>query len=202
MTKSGPGKSHRKGISLNRLGEMFATDELARQWLEKHIWPDGPHCPHCGTSNVQYPIKHKTMTYRCRDCPNRPQFSLKIGTIMQSSNLGYRDWAIAIYLLATGLKDVSAMKLHRDLEIAYSSAWHLAHRLRAAFAAGEAHRFTGPVEVDETYIGGKRKNMSNRKRRELREAGAGRGAVGKTAVIGAKDRETNQVSARIIQVNR
>lgn len=176
---------------------MFPDDDKSREWLEKQIWPYGPHCPHCESFNVQCNIKHNTMTHRCRDCPNRPQFSLKTGTIMQSSNLGYRDWAIAIYLLAANIKGISALKLSRELEIAYTSAWHLAHRIRAAFEAGETPRFSGPAEVDETYVGGKRKNMSLSKRKELK--GAGCGAVGKAAIVGVKDRETNKVTARHVQ---
>ncbi len=195
MSQKAPGKSYRKGISLKKLGEMFPDDDRAREWLEKQIWPQGPYCPHCGSFNVQCGIKHRTMTHRCRDCPKRPQFSLKTGTIMQASNLGYRDWAIAIFLLTTNLKGVSAMKLHRDLEIAYTSAWHLAHRLRAAFAGGDTPMFHGPAETDETYFGGKRKNMPKAKR----EAMTGRGTVGKAIVAGVKDRETGKVIARKVE---
>ncbi len=86
--------------------------------------------------------------------------------------------------------------LHRDLNIDQRSAWFLAHRLRVALAE-KGGVFAGPVEVDETYFGGKRKNTSNAKRKEL--AGTGRGAVGKTAVIGEKDRGTNQVAAKVIE---
>ena len=192
MGRKAPGRAHRRGISLVKLHRMFPDDDAARAWIEKQIWPQGPYCPHCGSFNVQAGIKHRTMTHRCRDCPKRPQFSLKTGTIMQASNLSYQTWAIAIYLLTTNLKGVAAMKLHRDLEISYKSAWHLAHRLRKAFESGEAPIFQGPVEADETYIGGKRKNMSNRKRKEL----TGRGTVGKAAVAGVKDRATNQVAVR------
>ena len=199
MAQKAPGKAHRKGISLKRLGEMFPDDEAAREWLEAHIWPQGPHCPHCGSFNVQCGIKHKSMTHRCRDCDNRPQFSMKTGTVMQGTKLGYRDWAIAIYLLTTNLKSVAAMKLHRDLEITYKSAWHLAHRLREAFGGGDEAMFAGPAEADETHIGGKRRNKSNAQRKALREAGAGRGAVDMTPVIGVKDRETNKVAARKIE---
>ena len=195
MAQKAPGKSHRKGISVKKLGDMFPDNEKSRKWLEAQIWPHGPYCPHCGSFNVQCDIKHNTMTHRCRDCPNRPQFSLKTGNVMQSSNLGYRDWAIAIYLLTTNLKGVSAMKLHRELEIAYTTAWHLAHRLRAAFEDGEMPKMNGPVEVDETHIGGKRKNMPKARRKEM----SGRGAVGKATVIGVKDRETNKVVARKIE---
>ncbi len=199
MAQKAPGKAHRKGISLKRLGEMFPDDEAARKWLEAHIWPQGPHCPHCGSFNVQCGIKHKSMTHRCRDCDNRPQFSMKTGTVMQGTKLGYRDWAIAIYLLTTNLKSVAAMKLHRDLEITYKSAWHLAHRLREAFGGSDEALFAGPAEADETHIGGKRRNKSNAQRKALREAGAGRGAVDMTPVVGVKDRETNKVAARKIE---
>ena len=194
MAKKAPGKSDREGISLTRLMRMFPDDEAARHWIEAQIWPDGPYCPHCGSTNVQCGIKHKTMTHRCRECPNRPQFSLKTGTVMQGTKLGYQTWAIAIYLVTTNLKGVSSMKLHRDLEITQKSAWHLAHRLRKAFEGGEP-LFTGPVEADETYIGGKRKNMPKSKRAAL----TGRGAVGKAIVVGTKDRETNKVAARAVE---
>ena len=123
---------------------------------------------------------------------------MKVGTIMEGSNLGYQTWAIAIYLCLTSLKSVSSMKLHRDLGITQKSAWHLAHRLRKAFAT-KGGMFSGPVEVDETFVGGKRKNMSNAKRRELAAQGVGRGSVGKTAVVGEKDRDTNHVVAHVVE---
>ena len=81
-------------------------------------------------------------------------FSLKIGTLMEGSNLGYRVWGIAIYLISTNLKGVSSMKLHRDLEVTQKTAWHLAHRLRRSFEERGA-LFAGPLEIDETYIGGR-----------------------------------------------
>ncbi len=193
MTKhKGPGKADREGISLKKLMRMFPDDNAARKWFEAQIWPQGPCCPHCGSLNVQSGITHKSMTHRCRDCPKRPMFSIKTGTVMQSSKLGYQTWAIAIYLAMTGLKGVSSMKLHRDLEITQKSAWHLAHRIRKAIEGGEAPMFAGLAEADETFFGEKRKNMPNRKRKELE----GRGTVGKAAVVGVKDRETNRVSAR------
>ena len=196
MGKKGPGKAHREGISLVKLMKTFPDDVTAYAWFERTLWPDGPYCPRCGSFNVLYPTKHRTMTHRCRDCPGRSDFSLKTGTVMQSSKLGYQTWAIAIYLMMTGLKGTAAMKMHRDLDITYKTAWHLAHRLRKALAGGSAPMFSGPVEADESYFGGKRKNMSNAKRKELREAGAGPGTVGKAAVAGVKDRETNRVAAR------
>ena len=172
---------------------MFPTDAAAEAWFVERRWPQGAYCPYCGSFIVQCGIKHKTMTHRCRDCEKRPMFTLRTGTIMEGTNLGYRVWAIAFYLVATNLKGVSSMKLHRDLGVTQKTAWHLAHRIRKTREAKQ-EQFAGPVEVDETYMGGRRKNMPAKKRKEL----TGRGAVGKAAVAGAKDRETNRVSARVV----
>jgi transposase-like protein len=172
---------------------MFPHDAAAEQWFIRVRWPQGPQCPHCGAGShrVQSGAKHKTMPFRCRAC--RKRFSVRSGTVMQHSNLGYQVWAMAIYLFTTSLKSVSSMKLHRDLDIAQNSAWHLSHRIRAALCSAGTG-FAGPVEVDETYLGGKRKNMPNAVRKQL----TGRGPVGKTAVVGAKDRATKQVVAKAV----
>ena len=95
------------------------------------------------------------MPYRCRTC--RKTFSVKTGTVMQASNIGYRKWAQAIYLMACGLKGTSSMKLHRDIGVTQKTAWHMAHRIRTTWEEGR-DVFNGPVEVDESYFGGKEKN--------------------------------------------
>ena len=190
----GPGKANRKGLTLIQITDLFPTDAAAEAWFVERRWLQGAYCPYCGSFNVQCGIKHKTMTHRCRDCEKRPMFTLKTGTIMEGTKLGYRVWAIAFYLVATNLKGVSSMKLHRDLGVTQKTAWHLAHRIRRSLEAKQEH-FAGPVEVDETYMGGKRKNMPKAKRKEL----TGRGAVGKTAVAGAKDRATNAITAHVVK---
>ena len=195
MAHRSPGKSHRDGISMVELFRRFPDDETAEAWFVEQRWPKGPHCPHCGSTNVQSGAKHKSMPYRCREKECAKRFSAKTGTVMEGSKLGFQVWMIATYLLSTSLKSVSSMKLHRDLDINQRSAWFLAHRLRVALAQ-KGGLFAGPVEVDETYMGGKRKNMSKAKRRKLKKEGAGRGTDGKAAVAGVKDRETNRVAAR------
>lgn len=186
-----PGKAHREGLTIIELTRMFPNNETAEAWFAKNRWPDGVHCPACGSDNVLTGAASKGQPYRCRERECRRRFSVKTGTVMQSSNLDYQTWAIACYLCLTDLKGVSSMKLHRDLGITQKSAWHLAHRIREAFNDGEG-MFFGPVEADETYIGGKRKNKSNAKRK----VASGRGAVDMAAVVGVKDRETNTVRAR------
>lgn len=195
MAHKTAGKSDRKGISLVQIMRKFPNDETAEAWFIERRWPKGIHCPHCGSTNVQTGAKHKTMPYRCREKECAKRFSPKTGTVMEGSKLGFQVWMIATFLLSTNLKSVSSMKLHRDLSINQRSAWFLAHRLRVALAE-KGGVFDGPVEVDETYFGGRRKNMSNRKRKEL--ANTGRGTVGKTAVVGAKDRDSNRVAAKVV----
>ena len=196
MGKKAPGKSHREGLTLVQVMDMFPTEEAAVAWFESVIWPDGErHCGKCGSTRTREVPNAKPMPYWCTDC--RSYFSVRTGTPLARSNVPMRKWAIAIYLCLTSLKSVSSMKLARDIGVKQSTAWFMLHRIREAWGDDDGEEpFDGPVEVDETYIGGKRKNMSNMKRKAL--AGTGRGAVGKTAVIGMKDRATNQVRAEVI----
>ena len=194
MARKAPGKAHREGLTLVELMDMFPTEEAATEWFESVIWPNGRHCPKCGSERTRE-ASHKYMPYWCSDC--RSYFSVRTGTAMQASKIPLRKWAIAIYLCLTSLKSVSSMKLQRDIGVSQPTAWFMLHRIREAWAGDDDDQLDGPAEVDETYIGGKRRNMSLSKRKEL--AGTGRGAVGKTAVVGVKDRESGEVRAEVIE---
>ena len=195
MSHNAPGKAFRTRISLIQLMDVFPTEEAAREWFEGIYWPDERHCGHCDGTRTRPVASGKPMPYWCTDC--RKYFSVKTGTTMADSNIPLRKWAIGIYLCLTSLKSVSSMKLHRDLGIGQKAAWFMLHRLREAWAEELGDPFDGPIEVDETYIGGLRENMPKTKREQL--ASTGPGPVGKAPVVGAKDRETNQVRAQAIQ---
>ena len=194
MAYKAPGKHHRTGLSVSEFFKMFPDDATAEEWLIKRRWPNGVACPRCGSLNVNTKAKRKSMPFRCREKGCDLDFSTKTGTFMQSSKIGYRDWLFAIYLISTNLKSVSSMKLRRDLGVTQKTAWHLAHRIRGALRSG-GFQFFGPVEADESYFGGKRQNMPKSKRTQLE----GRGPVGKTAVVGVKDRATKKVQAQVVE---
>ena len=192
MPRKAPGKAHREGITIVQLMDMFPTEDAATEWFESVVWPTGRHCPKCGSLRTRE-ASHKKMPYWCTDC--RSYFSVKTGTAMQASKIPLRKWAIAIYLCLTSLKSVSSMKLQRDIGVSQPTAWFMLHRIREAWAEGDDDQFDGPVEVDEVYMGGLRENMPLSKRKKLK----GRGPVGKTVVVGVKDRDSNEIRAEVVE---
>ena len=188
---TGPGKSYRKGLTLVQLFEKFPDDDAAEKWFVEQRWPDGVCCTECGSMNVQVRRTRKPQPYRCRDC--RKDFSVKTDSLMHGSNMGYQKWAMAVYLVTTGLKGISSLKLGRDLGITQKSAWHMAHRIRESWQDDIAESYSGPVEMDETYVGGKERNKHLRKKlgRDWQQ--------GRMVILGMKDRDTNHVSCKNVK---
>ena len=181
MTRPAPGRSHRESVSIFRLVEMFPDEAAARRWFESRAWPDGRHCPRCG-SVATVEATHERMPYWCPAC--RSYFSVRTGTAIERSRIPLRKWVFAIYLEMTSLKGVSSMKLHRDIDVSQKTAWFMLHRIREGLSADDPDPFTGSVEVDETFIGG--------------YVRGGQGGRGKAIVTGAKERESKRITARVV----
>jgi hypothetical protein len=158
-------------------------------------WPDGKiACPKCGGEKAGQ-IKTRRML-RCNSTGCRKQFSAKVGTIFEDSPLGLDKWFVAVWSVANAKNEVSSCELGRALSIRQKSAWSMPHRIREAMKTRTARKFTGEVESDETFVGGKAANMHERRReRDI----LGRGAVGK-AVVHGLDRAFDALARALVQV--
>lgn len=136
--------------------EYFHDEEAAIKHLESILWAGGVICPKCGVIGNAYELKGKTTRIGLKKCGAcRSQFTVKVGTVFESSHIPLYKWLQACYLISASKKGISAHQLHRTLEITYKSAWFMCHRIREAMKDDGIGKLDGIVEVDETYAGGK-----------------------------------------------
>jgi transposase-like protein len=170
----------------------FADLDVSTQFLAELRWPDGPVCPVCESKESSYLSTRRT--WKCKGC--KKQYSVKLGTIFEDSPLGLDKWLPALWMLANCKNGVSSYELARALGVTQKTGWFMLHRIRLAMQTGTFKKLSGQVEVDETYIGGKARNMHEGKRKAR-----GTGMVGKAVVMGLLERH-GEVRAVVIQDNR
>lgn len=179
----------RSTISTFQLFELFPDQESARTYLEGLLWPNGPRCPVCGTGDRITP--RKGGFYRCRQC--KEDFTVRTGTIFERSHVPLHKWLYAMYLVVTARKGISSMQLAKEIGVTQKTAWFVLGRLREACGA-DVGKLAGIVEIDETYVGGIEANKHDHKKLK-----AGRGAVGKTAVVGMRERG-GRTRAKVVEI--
>ncbi len=159
--------------------EKFPDEKTCEDFIVKSRWPRGIFCPHCGGYRVYRLEKQKR--FKCAAC--RKQFTVRTGSVLAESKVTLQQWLLATWLLTSHRKGFSSVQLAKTLGVTQKTAWFLAHRIREAFKEHSGSLFDGTIEIDETFVGGKEKNKHNDKKMK-----AGRGPVGKIAVMGIKER--------------
>jgi transposase-like protein len=163
----------------------YSNLDVCQQELVEARWPDGVECPTCGSKDVGYLANQRR--WQCRSKHPRRQFSVKVGTIFEDSPIGLDKWFTAIWLIAGAKNGISSYEIHRALGVTQKTAWFMLHRIRLAMQSKSFTKMGGTVEVDETYIGGKARNMHASKRERLGLT-QDRSMLGKVAVMGLLQR--------------
>jgi transposase-like protein len=169
----------------------FSNPDVALQFMANLRWADGVAvCPNCESKESSFISTRRV--WKCKAC--KKQFTVKLGTIMEDSPIGLDKWLCAMWMIANCKNGISSYEIHRAIGITQKSAWFLLHRIRLAMQTGTFEKLSGTVECDETFVGGKAKNMHKSKREAKIQ---GRGATGKAIVMGVLER-AGEVRAKVI----
>lgn len=179
--------------TLQEVIKHFSANEmLCIDFFASMRWADGiAVCPNCENTKTSFLATRKL--WKCKAC--KKQFSVKVGTVLEGSNIRLDKWICAIWLIVNAKNGISSYEIHRSIGVTQKTAWFMLHRIRASMKTGSFEKLSGNVEVDETFIGGKAKNMHKAKREAIIQ---GRGSVGKTAVMGLLERK-GRVLAKVIE---
>jgi transposase-like protein len=174
----------------------FADLDVANDFVAALRWPDGPECPTCGSTEVGH-IKTRRL-YKCKNKTCRRQFSVKVGTIFEDSPIPLDKWLASIWLIANAKNGISSHELSRSIGLTQKSSWFVLHRVRLAMQLGSFRKLSGEVEVDETFIGQKARNMHKRERaRKITSTGG----KDKAKVLGMVERD-GEVRAVVVEGTR
>jgi transposase-like protein len=168
----------------------FSDPDICLDYLSRLRWPNGAVCPTCETGAVRF-ISTRRL-WECKNKHPKRQFSIKIGTIFEDSPIGLDKWLAAIWLIANAKNGVSSYEIARSLGVTQKTAWFMLQRIRLTMQSGDGNPFSGEVEVDETFIGGKARFQHERKRKHI-----GTGGMGKAAVMGLLERHGPDGHSRV-----
>src|SRR6266513_4738397 len=159
------------------------------------LWPDGVvRCPRCGSENVCFA---RAQDLEVQGEARKAAISAKVGTVLEDSPIALGKWLSAFWLIANAKNGISSYELHRSIGVTQKTAWFMLHRIRLAMQDGSIEKFSGKIEADETFIGGRARNMHADKRAKTRSLQKGRGYIGKVAVMGLLERNSPERASRI-----
>jgi transposase-like protein len=185
--------SEKLPTTLLEASRYFADLDVATDFVAQLRWSDGPVCPVCGGTEHSYLTTRRV--WKCKNKECRKQFSVKVGTIFEDSAIPLDKWLVSIWLIANAKNGISSHELGRSVGLTQKSAWFVLHRIRLAMSTGSFERMQGEVEVDETFIGGKARNMHADKRRKKIKS---TGPAGKSVIVGARHRDSGEVRASVV----